>query len=122
MTTALGIHDRDATAATKPAYELFMAVMTVFSLAVLAFLVGDALVPVEARVSTQNVLILAAVDVIFCGLFFLDWLRSLVKADDRVSYLFGARPGRSVPYGLFELSCRTMMTERGRPSGHAMCA
>ena len=31
MTTALGIHDKDATAATKPAYELFMAVMTVFS-------------------------------------------------------------------------------------------
>ncbi len=103
MTTAPGVRSQDETTATKPAYELFMAVMTVFSLIVLAFLVGDALAPAEARVSTQIVLILAAVDVIFCGLFFLDWLRSLIKADDRVAYLVGARPGRSVPYGLFEL-------------------
>ncbi len=103
MTTVPGVNSQDETTATKPAYELFMAVMTVFSLVVLAFLVGDALVPAEARVSTQIVLILAAVDVVFCGLFFLDWLRSLIKAGDRFGYLFGTRPGRTMPYGLLEL-------------------
>ena len=42
-------------------------------------------------------------NLLLCGLFFIDWLRSLRQAPDRVGYMFGERPGRSVPYGLLEL-------------------
>lgn len=89
--------------APKPAYELFMAVMTIFSLAVLAVLVIDQLIPFEAHAPSEIVWILAVVDLLLCGLFFVDWLRSLRQAPDRVGYMFGERPGRSVPYGLLEL-------------------
>lgn len=89
--------------APKPPYELFMAVLTLFSLAVLAVLVVDQMIPFEAHAPSEIVWILAAVDLLLCGLFFIDWLRSLKQAPNRVSYMFGDRPGRSVPYGLLEL-------------------
>ena len=38
-----------------------------------------------------------------CGLFLVDFVRSLLVAPSRVVYLFGERPGRSLPYGSLEL-------------------
>jgi voltage-gated potassium channel len=91
-------------------YGLFLAVMTVFSLVVTAALLVDWGFPLlterflllsDAPEELTSILVL--VDLFFCGLFLLDWFYSLATVEDRAHYLFGRRPGRSLPYGALEL-------------------
>ena len=42
-------------------------------------------------------------DLMFCAVFFVDFVRSLLVAQSKVAYLFGERPARSWPYGSLEL-------------------
>ncbi|MEA2026462.1 MAG: potassium channel family protein [Chloroflexota bacterium] len=103
MTSSTSVEAQARQSSQKPAYELFMAVMTLFSLVNLAVLVVNQVAPFDAHAPSQIVWILAVADLLFCGLFFMDWVRSMIVAKDRVGYMFGERPGRSVPYGLLEL-------------------
>jgi voltage-gated potassium channel Kch len=85
-------------------YEVFIGVMTVMSLLVAGYLLLDWIDPIiEADTPTQIVYILLVMDLMFCAVFFVDFVRSLLVAEGKVAYLFGERPGRSWPYGSLEL-------------------
>jgi voltage-gated potassium channel len=76
-------------------YELFMGLMTILSLIVMAWIL-------LARVPQVDD-ILIATDTLFCVMFLFDFGRSLIRADDKRTYLFGERPGRSLPHGVLDL-------------------
>ena len=87
---------RPREAVVHPDYEIFIAILTVLSLAIVTF---------QLVVRTPQVAaIFAGVDVILCILFVLDTLRSWYRAPDRRAYVFGDRPGRSVPSGIVDLA------------------
>lgn len=87
----------------KSSYEIFMAVMTLFSLVILVPVVLQQMIGLGGHTLEEIATLLMAIDVMFCVLFFVDWVRSVVGAPSRRVYLLGERPGRSVPYGIFEL-------------------
>lgn len=93
----------DPTRPDKSSYEIFMAVMTLFSLVILVPVVLQQAFGLGSQAFEEIATLLMAVDIMFSALFFIDWVRSLVGAPSRRAYLFGERPGRSVPYGTFEL-------------------
>jgi voltage-gated potassium channel len=76
-------------------YELFMGLMTILSLIVMVWMLFAKVPQVDD--------ILIATDTLFCILFLFDFGRSLRRAEDRSEYLFGARPGRSLPHGVLDL-------------------
>ena len=76
-------------------YELFMGILTILSLFVMAWLLFAA--------SPQVATILASMDTVFCLIFLVDFVRSLRHAPSKSAYLFGSRPGRTLPMGVFDL-------------------
>jgi voltage-gated potassium channel len=76
-------------------YELFIGFLTLLSLV-------DALLVLVVR-SPQVEDILRSTDTILCVIFLVDFVTLLRAAPDRRAYLFGARPGRSLPNGLLDL-------------------
>lgn len=76
-------------------YELFIGLLTLFSLAIA---VGIAFIP-EAAVRE----VLRGADTLVCIIFLLDFARSLSRAPSKRVYLFGERPGRSLPTGVVDL-------------------
>src|SRR4051812_24962679 len=80
----------------RPAYEVFIGILTVLSLGivVLDFFVNS--------VQVHDIMI--GTDALLCLIFLVDTARSWYYAPDRRAYTFGARPGRSVPHGILELA------------------
>ncbi len=78
-----------------PTYELFMGFLTI--LAILD--VGLILLVDSPQVND----ILAGMDTLLCLIFLADTARSWWHAKNRVAYLIGDRPGRSMPTGLADL-------------------
>jgi voltage-gated potassium channel len=76
-------------------YELFMGILTIMSLGVMAFKLLVRVPEVDA--------ILGAVDTLFCVIFLVDFARSLSRAPSKRAYLFGNRPGRTLPTGVLDL-------------------
>jgi hypothetical protein len=76
-------------------YDLFIGLMTMLSVVVMIL---ASVVRVEA-VDT----ILTSTDSLFCVVFLIDFAHRYRRARYKRIYLFGERPGRSVPYGLFDL-------------------
>jgi voltage-gated potassium channel Kch len=76
-------------------YELFMGLMTIASLVVMFFIVVVRVPQVDA--------ILVSTDTLFCVIFLVDFAKSLARAPDRSAYLFGSRPGRTLPTGVLDL-------------------
>ena len=72
-----------------------MGVLTIMSLGVMAF----ALIVRVQQVDS----ILASVDSLLCIVFLFDFLRSVRRAPDVKAYLFGERPGRTLPTGVLDL-------------------
>jgi voltage-gated potassium channel len=79
----------------RPGYELFISFLTILSLGIVAF-------ELLAK-SPQVDDILIATDVLLCLVFLFDTYRSWYYAPSRTAYVFGARPGRSIPSGIVEL-------------------
>jgi voltage-gated potassium channel len=76
-------------------YELFIGVLTVMSLSVMAL---------QLLVRNQYVDgILIGVDTLFCFIFLADFVRSVRYAPNLRVYLFGERPGRTLPTGVLDL-------------------
>lgn len=86
---------RRPTPGDNPNYELFIGLLTFFSFAIIAFIVISPVPQVDD--------VLRGADALICGIFLLDFARSLTQAPDRRAYLFGERPGRSIPHGIFDL-------------------
>ena len=76
-------------------YELFIAVLTAMAVVLTVLIIVPSTPQVQA--------ILEATDGVLCVFFFVDVLRSALRAPSIPAYFFGARPGRSIPYGLLEL-------------------
>jgi voltage-gated potassium channel Kch len=76
-------------------YELFMGVLTIMSLGVMGYAFIVRVQQVDA--------ILASVDSLLCIAFLLDFVRSVRRAPDVKAYLFGERPGRTLPTGVLDL-------------------
>jgi voltage-gated potassium channel len=76
-------------------YELFIGLNTIVSLLVALMIVVIDVPEVDS--------ILHSVDTLFCLLFLFDFSRSFRHAPSRMAYMFGERPGRSLPLGLFDL-------------------
>jgi voltage-gated potassium channel Kch len=76
-------------------YELFIGLNTIVSLLVALMIVVVEVPEVDS--------ILHSVDTLFCLLFVFDFVRSFRHAPSKMTYMFGERPGRSVPLGLFDL-------------------
>jgi voltage-gated potassium channel len=88
----------------KTSYELFIGVMTIISVLMTTALLIDWINLMTVRsVPTQIIQILLVMDLLLCGLFLADFARSLILAPNKVAYVFGERPGRSLPYGILEL-------------------
>jgi voltage-gated potassium channel len=79
----------------RPAYAIFIGVLTVLSL-------GIVLVELVVK-SPQVEDILIGTDTLLCLIFLFDVYRSWYYAPDRLAYVFGPRPGRSIPTGIVEL-------------------
>jgi voltage-gated potassium channel len=79
----------------SPTYELFIAVLTIISIAVAVL--------VTLVVSPQVQDILEGTDTILCAFFLGDTFRSWWRAPSRSAYVFGTRPGRSLPTGIIDL-------------------
>ena len=86
---------RRPAAGENPNYELFIGLLTLFSLVIALFIV---LIPVPAVDE-----VLRGADTLICVIFLLDFARSLSQAPSKRSYLFGERPGRSFPTGVVDL-------------------
>jgi voltage-gated potassium channel len=83
---------------------MFIGVMTIMSILLATSLLVDWINPISVRnTPTQIIYILMVMDVLLCGLFLADFARSLIVAPNKVAYVFGDRPGRSLPYGILEL-------------------
>ena len=78
-----------------PTYELFMGFLTILALVD----VGLILLVHSPQVND----ILAGTDTILCLIFLVDTAGSWWNAKDRVAYVIGERPGRSIPTGLADL-------------------
>lgn len=76
-------------------YELFMGIMTIASLVIMVLILIVRVPEVDA--------ILTGTDTLLCLLFLVDFARSLKRAPDKSAYLFGARPGRTLPQGVLDL-------------------
>jgi voltage-gated potassium channel Kch len=76
-------------------YELFMGLNTIVSLFVALMILLVQVPQVDS--------ILQSVDTLFCVLFLLDFARSFRHAPNRMVYMFGEQPGRSMPTGLLDL-------------------
>lgn len=76
-------------------YELFMGLLTIMSLVIMFLILVVRAPEVEA--------ILYGTDTLLCLLFLVDFAKRLRAAPDRPSYLFGPRPGRSLPQGMLDL-------------------
>ena len=88
--------DRQAAAANEsPIYELFIGLMTIISLISVFF-------QLIVRVPQVEV-ILTSTDTLVCLLFLWDFARSYRRAPVKQTYLFGERPGRTLPQGLLDL-------------------
>ncbi len=88
--------DREAAAENEsPMYELFIGLMTIISLIIMFF-------QLVARVPQVDA-ILASTDTLVCFLFLFDFARSYRRAPVKRVYMFGERPGRTLPRGLFDL-------------------
>jgi voltage-gated potassium channel len=88
--------DRQAAAADEsPIYELFIGLMTIISLGIVFFQVVVRAPQVDA--------ILTSSDTLVCLLFLWDFARSYRRAPVKRAYMFGERPGQSLPHGLFDL-------------------
>jgi len=77
--------------------------MTSMSLLLATILLLDRVGPLRFDTPDQIIYILIAMDLMFCMVFFMDFVRSLLIAPSKVAYLFGERPGRTLPYGSLEL-------------------
>jgi len=76
-------------------HELFIGLMTIISLVVVLF---------EVFVRSPQVdTILASCDTLACLVFLFDFARSFRQAPVKSAYMFGERPGRTLPRGLFDL-------------------
>jgi voltage-gated potassium channel len=78
-----------------PTYELFMGFLTILALVD----VGLILIVHSSQVND----ILTGMDTLLCLIFLVDTAGSWWNAKDRVAYVIGERPGRSVPSGLADL-------------------
>ncbi len=78
---------RPATTSTATGYDMFMGLLTVFSLVVMAWMVVVRDPEVEA--------ILVVVDTVFCAIFLMDFALNLKRAPSKRGYLF--------PQGIFDL-------------------
>jgi voltage-gated potassium channel len=88
--------DRLAAAADEsPIYELFIGLMTIISLIIVFF-------QLIVRVPQVDV-ILTSSDTLVCLLFLWDFARSYRRAPVKRAYMFGERPGQTLPHGLFDL-------------------
>jgi voltage-gated potassium channel len=76
-------------------YELFIGFVTLLAIAVNVFALLIKVPQVEE--------ILFGTDTLICLIFLFDFARSFKRAPDRLAYLFGPRPGRSIPIGIFDL-------------------
>jgi voltage-gated potassium channel len=76
-------------------YELFMGLMTILSLGVMALIILAQSPEVDG--------VLYGADTLFCLIFLFDFALSLKRAPSKVAYLFGPRPGRSLPQGIVDL-------------------
>ena len=95
---AVGIAPLDREAAAEdesPMYELFIGLMTIISLIIVFFQLVVRVPQVDA--------ILASTDTLVCLLFLFDFARSYRRAPVKRVYMFGERPGRTLPRGLFDL-------------------
>jgi voltage-gated potassium channel len=79
----------------NPNYELFIGLLTLISFAITFFIV---LVPVKEVDE-----VLRGADTLICIIFLLDVARSLAQAPSKRAYMFGERPGRSLPTGVVDL-------------------
>lgn len=84
-----------STAPESSMYELFTGLMTIISLGVMALMLIVRRPEVDA--------VLLAVDTLFCLIFLFDFARSLIRAESKSAYLFGPRPGRTLPQGTLDL-------------------
>lgn len=88
--------DRHAAEANEsPIYELFIGLMTIISLIIVFF-------QLVVRVPQVDD-ILASTDTLVCLLFLFDFARSYRRAPVKRAYMFGERPGQTLPRGLFDL-------------------
>ncbi len=85
------------------AYEVFIGVMTSMSLLLATYVLLDWIDPLGFDTPDQIIYILVAMDLMFCLVFLVDFVRSLLTAPSKTAYLFGERPGHSLPYGSLEL-------------------
>jgi len=85
------------------AYEVFIGVMTSMSLLLATYVFLDWIDPFGFDTPDQIIYILVAMDLMFCLVFLLDFVHSLLVAPSKTAYLFGDRPGRTLPYGSLEL-------------------
>ncbi len=76
-------------------YELFIGLLTLFAFAITFFIVLSPIPAVDE--------VLKGADTLICLIFLLDFARSLSRAPDRRAYMFGERPGRSLPTGVVDL-------------------
>lgn len=79
----------------NPNYELFIGLLTLFSFVITFFIVISPVPAVDE--------VLRGADTLICVIFLLDFARSLSQAPDRAAYLFGERPGRTLPTGVVDL-------------------
>ncbi|HEY7968745.1 MAG TPA: potassium channel family protein [Candidatus Limnocylindrales bacterium] len=78
-----------------PTYELFMGFLTILAL----IDVGLILIVHSPQVND----ILAGMDTLLCVIFLVDTVGSWWNAKDRLAYVIGEHPGRSIPAGLADL-------------------
>jgi voltage-gated potassium channel Kch len=76
-------------------YELFMGLMTIMSLVIMFLTLVVRNDDVDA--------ILTGTDTLLCIMFLFDFARSLKVAPSKSAYLFGPRPGRTLPQGVLDL-------------------
>ena len=81
--------------AQNPNYELFIGLLTLISFAISFFILIVPVPEVDA--------VLRGSDTLICVIFLLDVARSLSQAPSKRAYMFGERPGRSLPTGLVDL-------------------
>jgi voltage-gated potassium channel len=94
---------RQPEAGRQTPYGIFLAVMTLFALINSAVLAFNWIYPFVTDAQILMIDILIWIDTFFIILFLADWVHSVVVAESRMRYLFGARPFRSIPYGTVEL-------------------
>jgi voltage-gated potassium channel len=90
----LRFRDLGHQAPNHPTYELFIGFLTILSIIVVFVRL---FIP-----SPQVDDILTGTDTLLCLIFLIDTFRSWFNAPDRRAYVFGTKPGRSIPNGIVD--------------------